>query len=38
MSLMNSLSERDRRALIVLAVGLVVSAVLYFGFSAGSGT
>jgi hypothetical protein len=37
MSLMNSLSERDRRALIVLAVGLVVSAVLYFGFSADSG-
>jgi hypothetical protein len=34
---MNNLSERDRRALVVLAVGLVGFAVVYFGFPAGSG-
>jgi hypothetical protein len=38
MSLPSNLSERDRRALVVLAVGLVVSAVLYFGFPGNSGT
>jgi hypothetical protein len=38
MSPLNNLSERDRRALVVLAVGLVVSAVLYYGFPSGSGT
>jgi hypothetical protein len=38
MSLLDNLSERDRRALVVLAVGLVVSAVLYFGFPNNSAT
>ncbi len=38
MSLMNNLSERDRRALVVLAAGLVVSAVLYFVFPSNSGS
>lgn len=38
MSLTNNLTERDRRALVVLAVGLVVSAVVYFGFPGNSGT
>lgn len=32
-----SLSQRDRRALTVLAAGLVVSAVLYYGFPSGGG-
>jgi hypothetical protein len=37
-SLLNNLSERDRRALVVLTVCLVVSAVVYFGFpSSGTG-
>jgi hypothetical protein len=38
MSLLDNLSERDRRALVVLAVGLVVSAVLYYGFPNNSAT
>ena len=38
MSLLNNLSERDRRALVVLVVGLVVSGVLYFVFPSNSGT
>ena len=33
-----SISERDRRALILLGVGLVVAAVLYFGFPNNGGT
>ena len=38
MSLLNNLSERDRRALVVLVAGLVVSGVLYFVFPSNSGT
>lgn len=38
MSLLNNLSERDRRALVVLVAGLVVSSVLYFVFPSNSGT
>lgn len=38
MSLLNNLSSRDRRALVFLAVGLVVSAVLYFAFPNNSAT
>jgi hypothetical protein len=37
-SLLNNLSERDRRALVVLVAGLVVSSVLYFVFPSNSGT
>ncbi len=35
---MNRLSERDRRALVLLAVGLVVAAILYFVYPNNSGT
>ncbi len=38
MSVLDNFSERNRRALVVLAVGLVISAVLYYGFPNSSPT
>lgn len=38
MSMLNNVSERDRRALVGLGIGLVVAAVLYFGFPGNSGS
>jgi hypothetical protein len=38
MSVLDNFSERDRRALVVLAAGLVLSAVLYYGFPNSSPT
>lgn len=38
MSLSNTLSQRDRRALIILGAGLVVAAVLYYVFPSSPGT
>lgn len=38
MSVLANMSERDRRALVGLAVGLVVAGVLYFGFPNNSGS
>lgn len=38
MSVLNGLSERDRRALVLLAVALTVAAVLYFFVPGQSGT
>jgi len=33
-----NLSQRDRRALVLLVAGLLVSAILYYGFPAGTST
>ena len=38
MSLLNTLSQRDRRALIILGAGLVAAAVFYYAFPNNSGT
>jgi hypothetical protein len=38
LSLLNTLSQRDRRALIILSAGLVAAAAFYYAFPNNSGT